>query len=99
VLQPFRLVADLVTLVAISFARREDFAHGGTGIPSLRSGQALPVRTAKMAVPRLGCGPAALDHSIPSISRSRRSAKWRRNRGQTIPILSHPSGSGVTNSS
>jgi hypothetical protein len=24
------------------------------------SGQALAVRTAKMAVPRLGCGPAAL---------------------------------------
>jgi hypothetical protein len=34
--------------------RRGDFAHGGTGI--------LPVRTAKMAVPRLGCGPAALYH-------------------------------------
>jgi hypothetical protein len=41
-------------LVAIFFARREDLAHGGTGI--------LPMRTAKMAVPRLGCGPAALDH-------------------------------------
>ena len=41
-------------LVAIVFARREDFAHGGTGI--------LPVRTAKMAVPRLGCGPAALSN-------------------------------------
>jgi hypothetical protein len=42
----------VVALVAIFFARREDFAHGGTGI--------LPVRTAKMAVPRLGWGPAAL---------------------------------------
>jgi hypothetical protein len=31
--------------VALLFARREDFTHGGTGI--------LPVRTAKMAVPRL----------------------------------------------
>ena len=45
-----------VTLVAIFFARRDDFAHGGTGI--------LPVRTAKMALPRLGCGPAALKHYL-----------------------------------
>jgi hypothetical protein len=43
-----------VAPVAIFFARRGDFAHGGTGI--------LPVRTAKMAVPRLGCGSAALYH-------------------------------------
>jgi len=36
----------------------EEFPHflgyRGTGI--------LPVRTAKMAVPRFGCGPAALHH-------------------------------------
>jgi hypothetical protein len=35
---------------------REDFAHGGTAI--------LPVRTAKMAVPLMGCGPAALSHEL-----------------------------------
>jgi hypothetical protein len=47
----------VVRLVAIFFARREDFVQGGTGI--------LPVRTAKMAVPRLGCGSVALQHTIP----------------------------------
>ena len=31
-------------------------ASGGTGIPSLRSGQALPMRTAKMAVPQCAAG-------------------------------------------
>ncbi len=31
-------------------------ASGGTGIPSLRSGQALPVRTARMAVPQCAVG-------------------------------------------
>ncbi len=31
-------------------------ASGGTGIPSLRSDQALPMRTAKMAVPQCAAG-------------------------------------------
>ena len=61
-------------LVAIFFARREDFAHGGTGI--------LPVRTAKMAVPRFGCGSAAsgyiIHHRVWSQADGRTSRKAKR---------------------
>ena len=45
---------DLCTTSCSFFVRLEDFAQGGTGI--------LPVRTAKMDVPRFGCGSAALCH-------------------------------------